>query len=190
MAGSERSSGWLPGLLCLALAVLMWWGGEAWREQRQAQAQQLGTTKRLLAHRDSESAESLDAQRRAAAARRQALAVRLGKGESLEMARAQLVYDVRQRCYEIKLNCQIRLADALASTTVAKPDDPGADPLAGLGIQRVRAVVTGNLDGQDIAALSEIFQQDAQRLWRVNRVQIKAKSFEMDVERHLLAAGG
>lgn len=191
----ERSSGWLPGLVSLALAVLLWWLGQGWYEDRQALSDQAATTRRLLAHRDSESAESLQAQRRDSTARRQALSQRLGSVESQEMARAGLVYEVRQRCYEIKLNCEIRLAEAVGpaiAVPVAKASDSraqGSDLLAELGIQTIRAVVTGTLSGQEAVALADIFQRDPQHQWKINRIQFKGKTFEMDVERMLMRIG-
>lgn len=197
MAGRDGSSGLLPGLVCMALAVVMWWAGQSWQEARQASAEQAGTAKRLLAHRSGESAASLEAQRKVVAERRAVIVHRLGHDESLEMARAGLVYELRQRCYEIKLNCQVRLADGLAATAstsaeasapgAAKPGAPNVDPLAELGVQRVRAVVSGTLDVQEISDLTVLFQRDVEHQWRVNRVQLKAKVFEMDIERHLIA---
>lgn len=194
MVAGERSSGWLPGLISLALAVLLWWVGQGWQEDRQALSAQAATTKRLMAHRDSASEEALEANRRDAAARRQALVQRLGSAESQEMARAGLVYEVRQRCYEIKLNCQVRLAESLGTATADAAGKSDArtqsdDPLAGLGIQRVRAVVSGTLSNQEAVALTEIFQRDSQRQWKINRVQFKGKGFEMDVERLLMGTG-
>lgn len=195
MPDSERSSGWLPALLCLAAAVVLWWIGEGWREDRRTSEGQAQTARRLLAHRDTASADALEAQRRVWVARKQALTSRLGTTDSSEMARAQLVYDVRERCYEIKLHCQVRLTESVvASASVAAGASAAAagepdDPLAELGIQRVRAVVTGILTGQDAFALPAVFQHDPQHQWKVNRIQFKGKSFEMDVERLLMAAG-
>lgn len=196
MSSVERSSGWLPGLIFLALSVLMWWAAQGWQEERAGQVSQAETTKRLLSRRDSASAESLRKQREVLTERRQALARRLAGGNSIEIARAELFYDVRQRCYEIKLTCTIRLSDATAAAAVKTSAgsgggnaDKSADPLSALGVQRVRAIVTGNLTTQDLVEVTEVFRRDPERQWRINRMQAKGRAFELDLERHFMTTG-
>lgn len=199
MAGSDSSSSTMPALLSLVAAVLLWWVGDQWRAEREPIEAQIATTQRLLAHRETESMQSLKRQRELAALLKQGLVDRLNSDATLQMVRAGLFYEVRQKCYEIKLNCQIRLADVSAIAPSGGPAASGVaakgrsraddDPLGLLGIERVRATVSGSVDNQDVLDVLEMFQADPKRQWRVNRMQIKGQSFEFDLEQHVIPAG-
>jgi hypothetical protein len=199
MASGSGSSGLMPALLGLVAAVLLWWVGDQWREERAPIEAQVATTQRLLAHRETESMQSLERQRELAALLRQALVDRLNSGATMQMARAGLFYEIRQKCYEIKLNCQIRLAEAIPTASPgAGPVTSGAatnarsntdaDPLLALGIERVRATVSGAVENQDVLELLKVFLTDSKRQWRINRMQIKGQAFEFDLELHVIPA--
>jgi hypothetical protein len=113
------------------------------------------------------------------------------------MVRAELFYEVRQKCYEVKLNCLIRLSEAAPQASIGPAaksapvqDGEQAPGLDSLGVRRVRALVSGVLDSSDITELIARFRMDSQRQWRINSVKVKQRTFELDLEQHILSAGG
>lgn len=185
-----RPIGMLPGLLAVVAAVLVWWQGDRLQSERALIDQQVATSARLL--RGSEASPddaSLQTQRRQARERRLAIERQLADEADLEMIRARTLYDLRQRCYSVKLNCVIRLSELEAG---ANPSSDGSTPstLSKLGVQRARAMVSGTLADQELTDVIHAFMTDPDRVWRINRVQLKGRAFELDIERHVRAAGG
>lgn len=194
MASSElnqrRST--LPGLLGLAAAALLWWFGDQWHAERATVDQQVATTHRLLRVDASDQERSVLAQQQAALRQaRLAWQERLADDADLQLVRARMFYDLRQRCYDIKLNCLIRLSEVEASSAkserAARAEE---DPLSALGVNRVRATISGILGEQDLSDVLSAFSKDEHRVWRFNRVQVKARAFEIDIERHVVARKG
>ncbi len=183
----------LPGLLAIVAAVLLWWQGDRFQSERALVDQQMATSVRLL--RGSETApedRTLEAQRRQARDKRLTIERQLADEADLEMIRARTLYDLRQRCYTVKLNCIIRLSEIDAGAAQAKPGADSSPPsaLGKLGVQRARAIISGTLADQDLTDVINAFMSDPERVWRINRVQVKGRAFEIDIERHVRVAGG
>lgn len=183
---SPRSSV-LPGLIGLAAAALLWWYGDGWRSDRILVDQQVATTKRLLSSGARAEDRSFLEQRQTTLKQAKAdLQSRLSDEADLQLVRARLFYDLRQRCYEVKVNCLIRLGESEPAKKKDRAADSGPeDPLAKLGITRVRATISGQLSEQELSNVLSVFVQDEQRVWRFNRVQLKGRAFEIDIERHV-----
>lgn len=181
----------LPGLLALAAAALLWWWAEGWRDERSLVAQRISTTQRLLSSGGgAENRKMLEQRQMVLKQARADLQVRLDEEADIQLVRARLFYDLRQRCYEAKLNCLIRLGDAAAGSKRERSAAEGSeDPLAKLGVSRVRATISGQLNEQELADVLSVFMRDDQRVWRFNRVQLKGRVFEIDIERHFQARG-
>lgn len=194
MQPSERTAGgsMLAGLLAIAAAVLLWWQADHLRSQRTLAEQRLTAARQLLrAERTVADPAALRARRAQLQTERQTLEQRLTENADMELLRAQLYYELRQRCYTVKLNCLIRLAD-LESTEKPKgktPDAASDDPITRLGIRRLRATISGLLGEQDLQDVLAAFTADDKRVWRFNRVQVKTRAFEIDVERLVRPAG-
>lgn len=182
----------LPGLLAFAGAVLLWWQGDQFLGQRHLVDQQIATAKRLLQGQGSgQGRAELEQRRTALRQARTELEQRLTDDGDLELVRARMFYDLRQRCYAVKLNCLIRLSDL--DTTASKTQDSGTaavDPLAKLGVNRVRATISGLLAEQELGDVLAAFTDDEQRVWHFNRVQLKGRAFELDIERHVRVGKG
>lgn len=191
-AASPSRASTLPGLLAMVAAVLFWWQGDRFQSERTLVDQQRATSSRLLRGGESVGdAGALEAQRRQARDRRMAIERQLADDADLEMIRARTLYDLRQRCYTVKLNCIIRLSETQAEPAQGKPATEG-DPssaLGKLGVQRARALISGTLAEQDLTDVINAFMTDTDRVWRINRAQVKGRAFELDIERHVRAAG-
>ncbi len=180
----------LPGLLGLAAVALLWWVADGWSRDRETLGQQIATTHRLLqaAPQGAGDYSALEARQQSLKLARTAWQERLADDADLQLVRARMFYDIRQRCYEVKLNCIIRLSEIEASGkggSKATPDSE--DGLSKLGVSRVRATVSGSLGEQELADMLRAFTQDKTRVWRFNRIQIKGRAFEIDLERHVVA---
>lgn len=203
MPSDKVSQGVLPGLVGIAAAIVMWWLAEPLREQGQGMRSEIATLRSGVSRNGPEPLKDLQIERDAAAARRASLQMRLDSEASLQMARAGLYYDIREKCSSIRLTCLIRLSDTNQPTAgagrtadrartlneaTARGTDATAetDVLLDLGVVRARAVVSGNFAEQEPLALVRLFQQDPGAQWRVNRWSIKGSAFELDVERHLI----
>jgi len=192
---TERTAGgsMLVGLLAIAAAVLLWWQADHLRSQRTLAEQRVSAARQLLrAERAAAEPAGLRARRAQLQTERRTIEQRLTENADMELLRAQLYYELRQRCYTVKLNCLIRLAD-LESADKPKgtaPDAASDDPLSRLEIRRLRATISGLLGEQDLQDVLAAFTADEQRVWRFNRVQVKTRAFEIDVERLVRPAGG
>lgn len=187
--GIRRSA--LPGLLGLAAAALLWWFGDTWRTERATVDQQLATMQRLL-RTDTANEDRSTLEQRGAALRQARLAwqERLADEADLQLVRARLFYDLRQRCYDVKLNCLIRLSDIAAADMNERKGAASGDPLLTLGVSRARATISGLLGDQELGDVLSVFSQDGRRVWRFNRIQVKGRAFEIDIERHVVSKKG
>lgn len=188
-----RSGSILPGLLAMAAAVLLWWQADQLHSQRILAGQSVAAARQLLrAERTTVDPAALRTRHLQVQSERRALEQRLTENADMDLLRAQLYYDLRQRCYTVKLNCLIRLAELEgADRPGGAASGAGSDePLARLGVRRLRATISGLLGDQDLQDVLTAFSSDEQRVWRVNRVQVKSRAFELDIERLVQPAGG
>lgn len=186
----------LLGMLGIIVAVLAWTAADAWVVERQALEQRKATAARLLARHSLQEGQGAAIAGLAARTQRDELLQRLRLDEGLETARARVYYELREHCAAVKLSCSIRLADS-GSAAGARAGGAGtgtevteAGSLEALGIQRLRAQVSGSLAEQDITALLLVLSGDAAAQWRIKQLQLRGRGFELDVERLLVPAGG
>lgn len=183
----------LKGLLGVIVALLAWTFADSLAEERKPIEQRKQTAQRLLA-RDGDDAAGLQARWRDAQARREGLVRRLTADEDVQLARARLYYELRERCSAMGLSCAIRLGESrrpgdAAALASAQPD-AGRGGLERLGVQRLQARLSGQLGDRNIAELLQTFADDPVLQWRINRLQVRGKGFELDLERHLMPMGG
>jgi hypothetical protein len=185
MAANAEASGWMPGLLAVIVALLAWSTTESWKDELAPLKQQKQAAQRLLA-RPAGALAGLKEEQKTLAQMRDMLTLRLRSDSDLQAARAELFYAVREKCDALKLSCTVRLSDAQAAgaTRSAEPDS-----LEALGVSRVRAVVSGGLADHEITALLRAFTEDTRVRWRIGRVQVRGKGFELELERHLVLQG-
>jgi hypothetical protein len=190
---AARSSGTLPGLLAIAVAVLLWWQADQLHSRRILAGERVAAARQLLrAERTTADPASLRTRRLQLQTERRALEQRLVEHADMGLLRAQLYYDLRERCYAVKLNCLIRLAELEAADRPrgAASDTASDDSMARLGVRRLRATISGLLGEQELQDVLAAFSADEQRVWRFNRVQLKTRAFEIDIERLVQPASG
>lgn len=181
---TPNSGAGLWRLIALAAAICLWVGADELRlmteplelqQQAAAARVQRGSAVEISARK--EEARLLEAAR-------QQLQARLLNGDSDQMVRAKLVYDLRQKCELAHLSCTIRLAEQTGSANLsASQQGKAGDELAALGVARARAILQGSFKTDEVQALYQGFATDTSMQWKVNGVVVKGNSFEMDVER-------
>jgi hypothetical protein len=200
--------GAMLSLLAIAAAIVCWTFGEDWRQEMTPLSQQLKTVSALAGRGSPQEIEALRKQTKDASGQRAAIENRLKSDGDLELVRAHLNADLRRFCLDsLAKNCVVRLADdSLANrtgpTAAATPPvtsggtSAGTEPAAAatasggleaLGVLRARGTVTGIFEADEPVHLLNLLQQDSQRTWRVNGVVVRGNSFEMDLERLVLA---
>jgi hypothetical protein len=205
---ARPGGGAMLSLLAVATAIVCWTFGEDWRQEMTPLSQQLKTVSALAGRGSPQEIEALRKQSKEANSRRLAIESRLKADGDLEMVRAHLNADLRRFCLDaLAKNCVVRLADdsltnrtgpAAAATTPVTSSATGAGPgpaaaaaasagLEALGVLRARGTVTGIFEADEPLRLLKLMQQDSQRTWRVNGVVVRGNSFEMDLERLVLA---
>jgi hypothetical protein len=185
---SETSASNLWPLLSMIAAIIMWWGADELRQRvRETDVQLASAAKRVSRGSAQEVSAQQDEARRVEVKRRN-LAERLASGESEQMTRAKLVFDLRQKCHAVPLVCQVRLADLSSAESLRQraTDTAGELSLETLGISRARAVLSGNFKSGELLGLYTTFAQDVDAQWKINALVVKGNSFELDVERLIL----
>ena len=204
LAGAGQRS-WLPALIGVVLALLLWAGGGDLRDRLAALQQPLKTATQMAARGSADGVAALKAAALEAHAQRAAWESRLQSNESVQMTRARQVFDLRQKCAAANVrSCAVRLSDEVAVAALpatAAPVAPAprgasaaaAEPtLDSLGIVKARSTVSGIFQGDEMLALYRSLVSDASAHWRINGVVVRGNTFELDVERHLwpgVAAG-
>lgn len=182
----------LKGLLGVIVALLAWTVADSLAEERKPIEQRKQTAQRLLS-RETADATDLRARWLEAQSRREALVRRLSADEDVQLARARLYYELRERCARVGLSCSIRLGEnrqvPSPSAGTPAPADAVRGGLERLGVQRLQARLSGQVGERGIAELLQTFADDSDLQWRVNRLQLRGKGFELDIERHLMSAG-
>jgi hypothetical protein len=204
---TSASSGSMLTLLAVAGAIVCWTVGEDWRQEMTPLNQQLKSASALVGRGSPQEIATLRRQAQDAAQQRGAVEARLTSEGDLELVRAHLNSDLRRFCLDaLAKNCVVRLADdALASrvptpgtatpsaAAMASATGPGSTAGAGpaglesLGVLRARGTVSGVFEADEPTRLLRLMQQDSGRTWRVNGVVVKGNSFEIDLERLVLA---
>jgi type IV secretory pathway VirJ component len=184
------SSGWLPALLCLAAATVVWTLADEQRARLPALVQQLKTAQGLIDRTQSAGAASAEATARELRVQRQAWLDRLATTDNEAVARAQAVFTLRELCTaSLASACQVRLSEEIGGTAakaVAVAASGGSATLQGLGMAKARAVVSGNFQAEELQALVRSLQRDTKHHWRINGLGVCNNSFELDVERHFI----
>jgi hypothetical protein len=198
-SGGEASST-LPALLGVIAAILLWYVGEELRAKLPPLAQQLKTASTLVQRGSTPQLASLKADAAGARTEREAIEFRLRSDDTEQLARARLVFELRQRCDAAKLiGCSVRLSDETTATRIpvaegsagsGRADTREAETtLESLGINKARAVVSGTFRSDEIGRLCADLQADTAAMWRVNGLVVRGNSFELDVERHIRPSG-
>lgn len=195
----------LPALLGLVVAIVLWVAGDELADRVKAQDSQLASAQ-LAARRTSDATDlgRLKADAETARAQRRMLEAKLRTDDDVQLIRAKMVYDLRLKCAAAGVtSCNVRLSEdggastgtgtavgapataprvATSGTSASGGDAP---TLAKLGVQRVRAIVSGSFRDREFIALSNGLVAEANAQWRINGLVVRAASFELDVERHV-----
>lgn len=199
--GNSARSSWLPGLVGVLLAMVFWLLADDAREKLEAvesQADATGMTSRRLAVGDQIG--DLKERLRRTRVEKDMLTARLQTMESAQMVRARLIFDLRQKCAATGATaCSVRLADD--SIGASKPNaagdnsvtpaisasrEGGQPRLADLGVLKARAIVSGQFQGNEVSEFSKHLDDDPTAHWRINGLVVRDRSFEFDVERHII----
>lgn len=200
MTTANSRSSFLPALLGVLIAIVFWMLGDDAREkvrEVESQVSSAGMTSRRLADVDplEDSQETLQHARK----EKDKLVARLQTDESAQMVRARMIFDLRQKCAATGATaCSVRLADdsitgsTLASAgtgSAAVPPAASRDGklrLADLGILKARAIVSGQFQTNEVVEFAKRLNEDPDAYWRINGLVVRDRSFEFDVERHLI----
>lgn len=196
----------LPALLAVVVAIVLWVAGDELADRVKAQDERLAAAS-LVARRSSDATDLNRLKQDAETARtqRRALEDKLRSDDDLQLVRAKMVYELRQKCAAAGVSgCNVRLSeDANAATGqagtgagLAAPPRPNAGTVPGagtaegaslakLGVQRVRATLSGSFRDREFVNLSNGLVGETKAQWRINGLVVRAASFELDVERHL-----
>ncbi len=195
----------LPALLGLVVAIVLWVAGDELADRVKAQDTQLASAN-VAARRTSDTTDldRLKADAETARAQRRMLESKLRTDDDVQLVRAKMVYDLRLKCAAAGVaGCNVRLSEDGGSTTGASTTAGAPSPatrvatgataagsseaptLAKLGVQRVRAIVSGSFRDREFITLSNGLVAEANAQWRINGLVVRAASFELDVERHV-----
>ena len=188
---AATSSRWLPALLCIAAAAVVWTLADEQRARWPSLVQQLKTAQGLVDRLQGSSAATAQASARGLREERAAWAARLASTDNEAVARAQAVFTLRQVCTDsLATSCAVRLSEEISrgpgTATAPSTAASGAASLQGLGLSKARAVVSGNFSNDELDKLVRLLQNDAQAQWRINGLLVRNNSFELDVERHFI----
>jgi sugar-specific transcriptional regulator TrmB len=192
MTGDDaRGSRWLPALLCVAAAVVVWTLADDQRAKLPSLVQQLKTAQGLLDRMQGDGSAAAEATARGLRDQRQAWQQRLASTDNEAVARAQAVHTLRQACIDaLATQCTVRLSDEVAARGPAVPATGNAAGTAAtldaLGIRKARAVVSGAFQTQELETLVAALQNDPRHHWRINGLQVRGNAFDLDVERHFI----
>lgn len=172
-------------LLSVIAAILMWLGADILRERVLETEAQITAASARMSRGSLQEITKREDEVRQLEAKRQSLAQRLASGETEQMTRAKLVFELRQKCNAVPVVCQIRLADlSNAESSRQRSSATNEEPdLEALGISRARAVLSGSFKSGELLGLYSVFAQDESSQWKVNALLVKGNSFELDVER-------
>ena len=192
MSDAVRRPKPLLGLIACVVLMLAWWAGDGWRSERTSIEQRKATAVRLAARLTVAGAGETGrpAQGQQSARKlREDLSARLLVNKSLQAARAEVYYELRERCAAVKLRCVIRLSEPTSRPAQAQPGSTPA-PEGLVGVQRLQARLSGNLSEQAIQTLLDEFAPGRSEYWRVLQVQVKGRGFELEVERLVVVPHG
>ena len=180
-----------PALVGIIAAILLWYTAENLREKLPPLTQQLKAAAALVQRGSTPELSSLKSEAGKARSERMAIEFRMRSDDTEQMARARLVFDLRQRCGTAKLpGCAVRLADETSASRVPvaaadKAAREGEATLESIGINKARAIISGTFAGDDFITLINTLRDDGAALWRVNGFVVRGNTFELDVERHI-----
>ena len=182
-----------PALVGIIAAILLWYAAENLRERLPPLTQQLKAAATLVQRGSSPELSGLKSEASKARSERMAIEFRMRSDDTEQMARARLVFDLRQRCGIAKLlGCSVRLSDETSASrtppVVDKTSRDGESTLESIGINKARAIVSGTFNGDDFVTLINTLRDDGAALWRVNGFVVRGNTFELDVERHIRPA--